>query len=159
MQYAFFNPDSVVVELQSRGKEDAIREIIRNSPVFRVDIDRQRLEEAVLARERVQSTGVGHGVAFAHGKLAEIEEITVALGISRQGIAFDSPDGKPVHLLFVVATNPGHHIDYLKCLARLAGMLRREQFRSELVACLCREEAAEKLHQAWALADRLAAAS
>jgi nitrogen PTS system EIIA component len=159
MQYTLFKPGSVIVELKSSAKEDAIREIIRKSPVFRHEFDHSRLEEAVLARERIQSTGVGHGVAFAHGKLANIDKITVALGISQSGIDFDSPDGKPVRLLFVVATNPSHHIDYLKCLSRLAGLLRREQFRSELLACPCGEDAADKLHRAWTMANQLAAAS
>jgi nitrogen PTS system EIIA component len=159
MQYSLFNPGSIIVELESTEKEEAIREIIRKSPIFCHGIDRDCLEEAVIARERIQSTGVGHGVAFAHGKLAEIGNITIALGISRQGLVFGSHDGKPVHLLFVVATNHGQHIDYLKCLAGLASLLRREQFRSELLACARAEEAAGKLHQAWAQVHGLAAAS
>jgi PTS system nitrogen regulatory IIA component len=137
-----FRPGTVVIELESTHKFDAIREIISQARVFDELSDKALFEDAVLTRERAQSTGLGRGVAFAHGKLKEIRQMKVALGVSRRGIEFGSTDGLPVHLLFVVATHPSMHVDYLRCLSSLARMVRREGFREEILSC-CREEDVE----------------
>jgi PTS system nitrogen regulatory IIA component len=137
-----FHPGTVVIELKNTEKYEAIREIISQARVFDDLSDKTLFEEAVIARERAQSTGLGRGVAFAHGKLTEIRHMKLALGVSRGGIDFRSVDGLPVHLLFVVATHPSMHIDYLHCLASLARMVRREGFREEILSC-CREEEVE----------------
>ncbi len=145
MHYKLFTPGTVVIELKSTEKYEAIRELIREAKVFQDLSDRDAFEQAVIEREKLQSTGLGHGVAFAHGRLPEIRTLKVALGISRKGIDFDSIDGKPVHLLFLFATNPTMHIDYLSCLASLAKMVKREGFREEILACYEETEVTNKL--------------
>jgi PTS system nitrogen regulatory IIA component len=134
-----------VLEIKSTEKLDAIRELIREARVFDDLASRTDFEKAVVDREELQSTGLGHGVAFAHGKLPGISQMKVALGISRRGIEFDSVDGRPVHLLFVVATDPSMHIDYLKCLATLARMVRLDGFQDEILSCCHEDEIERKL--------------
>jgi PTS system nitrogen regulatory IIA component len=131
-----------VVELAASEKFAAIREVIFRAPTFRDLADINLFEKSVMERESIGSTGLGHGVAFAHGKLPEVPHMKVALGISRQGIDFQSVDGSPVHLLFVVATRPDMHIDYLECLSTLARMARSDGFREDILSC-CREEDVE----------------
>ncbi|GAB4222223.1 MAG: PTS sugar transporter subunit IIA [Spirochaetales bacterium] len=143
--HKLFTPGTVVIELKSEHKYDAIRELIREAKVFQELPDRDAFERAVIEREQLQSTGLGHGVAFAHGRIDGIESIKVALGISRKGIEFDSVDGKPVHLLFVFATDPGMHIDYLSCLASMARMVKKEGFQEEILACYEETEVTNKL--------------
>lgn len=155
MQRSIFHSGTVVVELHSTEKFAALRELIHNAPVFETLSDRDLFQETVFARERIQSTGLGRGVAFAHGKIAEIDHVKVALGISKCGIEFDSVDGHPVHLLFLVATNPSMHIDYLRCLATLASMTRIEGFREEIISCCREEEIEDKLSTTY---ERLALA-
>lgn len=145
MHYKLFTPGTVVIELKSTEKYAAIRELIREAKVFQDLPDRDAFEQAVIDREKLQSTGLGHGVAFAHGRLPEIKTLKVALGISRKGIDFDSIDGKPVHLLFVFATNPAMHIDYLSCLSALARMVKKEGFQEEILACYEETEVTNKL--------------
>ncbi|MCX7786764.1 MAG: PTS sugar transporter subunit IIA [Spirochaetes bacterium] len=145
MYYKLFTPGTVVIELRSTEKFEAIRELIREAKVFQDLPDRDAFEQAVIEREKLQSTGLGHGVAFAHGRIPEIKTLKVALGISRKGIDFDSIDGKPVHLLFVFATNPSMHIDYLACLASLAKMVKKEGFREQILACYEETEVTNKL--------------
>jgi nitrogen PTS system EIIA component len=159
MHHTPFNHGSVIIDLENTEKFAAIHEIIVRAEVFKFGLDLEVFERAVRERELIQSTGVGHGVAFAHGKLSEATAMKVALGISRKGIAYDSIDGKPVHLLFVVATNPNHQIDYLKCLSRLACLLRRESFREELLNCFCGEDIRNKLHTEYSRLQNLAAVS
>jgi len=145
MLYKLFTPGTVVIELKSTEKYEAIRELIQEAKVFQDLPDLDAFEQAVIQREELQSTGLGHGVAFAHGRLPDVTALKVALGISRKGIHFDSVDGKPVHLLFVFATNPTMHIDYLSCLSSLAKMVKREGFREEILACYEETEVTNKL--------------
>ena len=79
----------------------------------------------MIARERLQSTGFGHGVAVAHGRAAGVERVLIALGLSRAGIPYDSPDGEPVRLLFVIASPLQVSLDYLQALSTLVRCLRR----------------------------------
>ena len=144
---AFFDPGSVIWDLRSTDKYDAIREVIQGAPIFtnhsRLDVE--NFTRVVIEREQLQSTGFGHGVAVAHGRTDEVAEPTIALGISREGIEFDSVDGEPVHLLFIVANHPDHQMNYLKILSTLVAMVRDELFRREILTCREASDAQEKL--------------
>ena len=77
---------------------------------------------ALLERERIGSTGIGNGVAIPHAKSTSIKTLCAAMGTSQAGIEFDSVDGQPVHLVFLVlaeANNPGPHVATLAEIARL----------------------------------------
>lgn len=145
MNYKLFTPGTVVIELDSTDKYEAIRELIRAAKVFQELPDLKAFEHAVIEREKLQSTGLGYGVAFAHGRLSSVTSLKVALGISRKGIDFDSVDHRPVHLLFVFATHPSMHIDYLSCLSSLARMVKIEGFQDEILACYEETEVENKL--------------
>ncbi len=127
-----FQAGAVVDNLVSTDKFTAIAEVIERATVFGDRQQRQSVERAVLARERIETTGIGHGVAACHGRTKEVAEVVVALGISRQGIDFEAGDGEPVHLLFVFATPPGWHRDYLLALAGIC-KLSKQQFLASLL--------------------------
>ncbi len=127
-----FQTGSVVPDLASPDKYEAIRELIRRAPVFQEITDRAAFEESVIARERLQSTGLGHGVAVAHGRTAGAGRVVIALGLSRQGIPFDSPDGEPVQLLFVIASPVSLSLDYLQALSTLVRCVRSRSLRDSL---------------------------
>jgi nitrogen PTS system EIIA component len=134
---AYFDPGSVIWELKSSDKFDAIRETISRARIFteHPGLDLDAFSDKVVERERLQTTGFGHGVAVAHGRTAQVSSPRIAVGISRSGIDFDSVDGKPVHLLFIVANHPDHEVDYLHILSTLVGMVRDEMFRREILTC------------------------
>lgn len=148
---SFFAPGSVIWDLQSTNNLDAIRETVFRSTVFHgiPGLDVEQFAEAVVKRELEQSTGFGHGIAISHGRTDQIASSEIALGVSRQGIEFHAFDGRPVHLLFVVASHPDRQIDYLRILSSLATMARSELFRRELLSCLCQEEAQKKVSVAF----------
>lgn len=128
-----FSHGTVICNLTSHERFQAIHELIYKVPVFR-DMDHiDYLEKAVLHRERIQSTGLGRGVAVAHGKAPSVERIVIALGISRVGIDFESSDGMPVHFLFVIANPPGMQPEYLLALSILVRIIRDDQLRGELL--------------------------
>jgi PTS system nitrogen regulatory IIA component len=129
-----FEEGTVVPDLESTDKYDAIRELIRRAPVFRELSDVVAFESSVVERELLQTTGFGHGVAVAHGRIEGLARVLIGLGLSREGIAFDSPDGRPVHLLFVIASPPHMSLDYLRALSTLVRVIRNRAIREALLA-------------------------
>ena len=127
-----FYKGSVVCELDSTEKYSAIHELLVKAPVFQ-QIDKAAFEKIVIEREKKLSTGLGHGVAFAHGKTDAVDELYVALGISESGIDYDALDKKPVHLLFIVANPVSGHKEYLQLISRLSKILREEGFRKKIL--------------------------
>jgi len=129
-----FDTGTVVPDLSSPDKFQAIRELIRRAPVFKEIPDRDAFEEAVIARERLQSTGLGHGVAVTHGRTPGAARVLIALGLARGGIPFDSPDGEPVQLLFAIASPPELPLEYLRALSTLVRCVRHQSLRDALFA-------------------------
>ena len=127
-----FNGGTVVAGLESRDKFEAIRELIHSAPVFNGVDTRNRITEAVVQREKILSTGLGRGVALAHGTTDAVDRIVIALGISRQGIDYGAVDQAAVHLLFVIINPPGRQVEYLLALAAVTRMIRDEDFRRSL---------------------------
>ncbi len=127
------SPGSAVCKLGSREKFDAIREVIEKCSVFKSIKPESAFIEAVMSRESIESTGIGHGVAVAHGKIDTIQEITIGLGISTRGIPFGAVDGKPVHILFVIGSSPDRQDEYLNSLASLMRFIKNPTFRAILV--------------------------
>jgi mannitol/fructose-specific phosphotransferase system IIA component (Ntr-type) len=144
-----FQGGTVVQSLSSQDKFDAIRELIHKAPVFAGLGCRDELEEAVVQRERILSTGLGRGVAVAHGTTDTIKDIVIALGISERGIDFDSFDNTPVHLLFVITNPPGRQMEYLVALSAVTRLVRDEAFRESLRATAPAQEIELKICQAF----------
>ncbi len=115
--------------VSSTDKFEAIHEVITKCAVFDALPARNHFEELVVARERLESTGIGRGVAIAHGKCDSFDGIRIGMGISSSGIPFDALDGKPVHLLFVIASTPKEQVAYLRALALIMSFVKQTDFR------------------------------
>jgi mannitol/fructose-specific phosphotransferase system IIA component (Ntr-type) len=89
---------------------------------------------AVEERERVLSTGIGHGVAIPHGKSQRIHELRMAAGASAAPVAFDALDGQPVRLFFLLIGPEATAGDDVKALGRISRLVRREPIREGLLA-------------------------
>ena len=144
-----FQAGSVVAELASADKFSAIRELVRTAPVFRQVPNLPFFEEAVITREKMQSTGFGHGVAVAHGRIPGLSRVLIGFGISRAGIPFDAVDGQPVHLLFVIASPPHLSLDYLQILSTLVRCLRDKPVREAILACQGAREVEARIREAF----------
>ena len=144
-----FDHGTVVFELECVDKFDALRELIRRAPVFREIGRLDPLEEAVITRERLQSTGLGHGVAVAHGRAAGVQRVLISLGLSRAGIPYSSPDGEPVRLLFVIASPLHVSLDYLHSLSTLVRCLRDRSVRESLLGGIDAEEVGRRIREAF----------
>ncbi len=118
--------------ISATDKFEAIHEVITQCSVFDSLPSRDSFEELVVAREKIESTGIGRGVAIAHGKCESIDTIHIGMGISSTGIPFDSIDEKPVNLLFVIASTPKEQVSYLKALASIMGFVKQTDVREFL---------------------------
>lgn len=123
----------VICCVQGRNKFDAIREVVDHCSVFENLLNKDRFIEAVIQRELIESTGIGRGVAIAHGKVRDVGRIRVGLGLSRAGIDYQASDGKPVHLLFVIGSSPYRQVEYLKTLAAVMRFVKTTDVREELI--------------------------
>jgi len=136
-----------VLDIGSEDKFDAIRELIRNASSILEMKDLASVERAVIRREKLQSTACGHNVAFAHGKTEEVEDIVIVLGISRKGIEFGSPDGKPVNMLFLIVSHPNKQLEYLMVLSSLARIFHDESCKQDLFEDLSAPAVQRKLRK------------
>ena len=127
--------DSVFCIVGEKDKHEAIDHIIASCSLFDELPDKKHFSDAVHRRERVQSTGIGHGVAIAHGKCPGVDDPFIALGISPEGIVFDDRFPDPVHIIFVIASSPSHESDYLKAVASILSWVHDPDFRKMLVEC------------------------
>ncbi|MFO8063389.1 MAG: PTS sugar transporter subunit IIA [Spirochaetota bacterium] len=139
----YFTGGNVIWNLRSTDKFTAIREIVYNAPAFGSveGLDLESFADTVIQRERLQSTGLGHGVAVAHGRTEMVSELHMALGISPEGLAFDALDQQPVHFIFLIANHPEQQSEYLQVLSTVAAMVRNDDFRSSVLNCFGEAEA------------------
>lgn len=141
--------DGAVCNLEQVEKQKAIHELIHSSRVFHTISKLDEFEREVIERETVQSTGIGHGVAVAHACSTEAVSVLVALGISREGIEYRAIDGKPVFLLFLIASPPLCNEEYLITLSVLVKLIRQVSFRETLLNAPTVEDAEQTLHDAF----------
>ena len=96
-------------------------------------IDPKALCRVLEERELLASTAIGDGIAIPHGKVDTIERLVGVLGRSVPGLAFDSIDGKPTHLVFMLVAPSNSAGVHLKALARLSRLFRDASFRQRLL--------------------------
>ncbi len=125
--------EQIVPDLQARNKRAVMLELCQVLCQQRPDLDPDRLMEVLLERERLGSTGIGDGIAIPHGKLPQLEELHLAFGRSRAGVDFDSLDGKPAHLFFLVVAPENSAGVHLKALARISRLLKSLAVRKDLM--------------------------
>ena len=114
-------------------KFSAIDEVISKCAIFDSLPDKERFIRAVHRREEAQSTGIGHGVAIAHGKIYQLEKPCVALGLSEHGIIFDDRYPDPVQLIFVIASSLHGGSEYLRAVSSILTWVHDPDFRRVLV--------------------------
>jgi fructose-specific phosphotransferase system IIA component len=124
----------VIVDSDSESKEEAIRELIDSLFVAGRTEEPDRLEDVVWEREAAYSTGLGHGFAIPHCRSDLINANSIAVLKLRQPIDWNSLDGKPVHIVVLLAVHESDASNsHMKVLAKLARKLMNEEFRDRLM--------------------------
>lgn len=123
----------VISHLASNNKDDAIIELAGLLAGQFENLSKDEMIQILLEREKLGSTGIGNGVAIPHGKIPSLTQIITGFGRSVEGIPFDSQDGKPAHLFFVLLAPENAASLHLKALARLSRLLKDVHFRNKLM--------------------------
>lgn len=125
--------DMVVPALVATEKRDILEELAHYMAGRHPRIDRATLARVLIEREQLASTAIGEGVAIPHGKLASVGEIVACLGRTPSGVDFDSMDGQPTYLFFVLVAPESSTGAHLKALARISRVFKDPEFRRRLL--------------------------
>jgi len=137
------NEKCIVADLEGQTKEDVINELIN---LFKDDsrvIDLEKVRDAVLEREKIMSTGVGKGFAIPHGKTNAVNDILAAFGKTTKPIEYDSLDGHPVYLVFLLVGKDNLVSKHIKLLSRISRMMNKDEFRDKLIQAKSTDEILE----------------
>ena len=118
----------VKVGVESTDKEEAIAELVELLVRAGKVSDRGGVLDALYEREDEASTGIGLGVAIPHAKHASISQLVGCIGISPEGVDFDSSDGEPVRLIVLILAEPNNPGPHLACLAEIARLIKIQGF-------------------------------
>ncbi|MCW5729783.1 MAG: PTS IIA-like nitrogen regulatory protein PtsN [Alphaproteobacteria bacterium] len=116
-------PDGVIANLKVTSKKQALRELAQRAARI-TGLPERAIFDTLLERERLGTTGVGHGIAIPHGKLPGLTRLHGLFARLEQPVDFDSIDEIPVDLIFVLLAPEGAGADHLKALARVSRLLR-----------------------------------
>ena len=133
-------PEFIISDLKGETKEEIINELI---DLFKNDLrvdDIEKVRSAVLDREKVMSTGVGKGFAIPHGKTNAVKEIVGAFGRIKDGIDYESLDGNPVHLVFLLVGKDNLISTHIKLLSRISRLMNKDDFRHRLTEAVDADE-------------------
>ena len=131
--------EAILTDLIARDKKGVIEELV--APVTRIaNVNREDLVRVLMDRERLGSTGIGGGIGIPHGKLKGLESLILSFGLSRKGVDFESMDGRPTHIFFLLITPENSTGLHLKLLARISKILKNDLFKEKLLKASDRDE-------------------
>lgn len=133
-------PERIMPDLQASNKRGVLEELAKTLADGPGAPDLQTVMEVLLDRERLGSTGIGDNIAIPHGKLAKLAELKLSFGRSVKGVDFDSMDGKPSNLFFLLLAPVNSAGLHLKALAKISRMLMSQAFRDNLMKAPGAEE-------------------
>jgi mannitol/fructose-specific phosphotransferase system IIA component (Ntr-type) len=142
--------DAIEPQLTATSRDEAIASLIDKLIAAKaIEMSfRDEFIKAIIKRERRGSTGFGHGVAVPHVKHKDIESLVAAVGVSAEGIDFNSLDGNPVHSIFLIISPEGKPEEHLEAMEAVFSNLSQDTFRRFLVQATCVEDVLTLLEEA-----------
>ena len=135
----FLRKEFVDPELKARTKQEVVNELIGLLVQAKKLPKREEAVKVIMEREKLGSTGIGQGIAIPHAKVQGLKEILIVFGRSLAGVEFDSLDGEPVHLIFLLLSPP-EATENLKILARISRLLKDRFLQQALKKAKNKEE-------------------
>ena len=124
--------EAIISDLKAIDKQGVLEELVM--PIAGIaGVNQDYLVRVLMERERLGSTGIGEGVGIPHGKLKDLASLVLGFGLSRKGVEFESMDGQPTHIFFLLVTPENSTGLHLKLLARISRILKNEFFRQKLM--------------------------
>lgn len=133
-------PQNIKLPLEARTKSEAIKELVDLLAVNQEVKDPKSVLDSVLDREATRTTGIGNGLAIPHGKCNGTDHLVMAIGRPAAPIDFQSIDGRPVTLIWLLASPPDKTGPHIHALARISRLMTIERFRQALAAAHSSQE-------------------
>ncbi|MDI6854278.1 MAG: PTS sugar transporter subunit IIA [Deltaproteobacteria bacterium] len=130
----------ILPDLKAGNKQEVLEELAAPLVPGPDGLQLKTVVEVLMDRERLGSTGIGDSIAIPHGKLPNLSSLRLAFGRSLKGVDFDSMDGKPTHLFFLLLAPINSAGLHLKALAKISRMLMSQPFRESLMKAASVEE-------------------
>ncbi len=140
--------ERIMLDISDIDKWTAIEDLAELIVTTVTGSDREVLLNDVISREEKASTGIGKGIAIPHARTSGVPTTVGALGISREGIDFESDDGKPCHLIFLIIAPQQESTKYLKALSEVAAIAKDADRIKRLVGATTPDEAMAVLGEA-----------
>jgi PTS system nitrogen regulatory IIA component len=138
---------SVLPVLKGRTKEEVLRELAVHLATEHPEVNAEQLVEVLWERERLGSTAIGDAIAIPHGKLPGLKAVLAAFGRHPEGVDFQSLDGNPTKLFFLLVAPEDSVGLHLKALARVSRLLKEQSFRNQLMAATDRRDLYETIRR------------
>ncbi|MCR8847556.1 fructose-specific PTS transporter subunit EIIC [Rossellomorea sp. SC111] len=135
--------DTIQLQVSSHSKNGVIDELVSVLDQSGKLQDRDEFKKAILNREAQSTTGIGEGIAIPHAKTSAVKAPAIAFGKSVEGVDYESLDGAPAHLFFMIAATEGANQTHLEALSRLSSMLMDMDVRKALLNAATKEEVLE----------------
>ena len=134
-------PANIKIPLESKTKAEAIGELV-NVLAGTGDVkDPKKVLDSVLEREATRTTGIGNGLAIPHGKCDGTDHLVMAIGRASTPIDFQAIDGRPVNIIWMLASPPDKTGPHIHALARISRLMTLDKFRAALLAAKTEKEA------------------
>ena len=133
----FLSKKAIITELKSSKKEDVLKEMV-DALINSGDIEkrhRNKLIDALMARESLGSTAIGQGIAIPHAQSDCVDKLVAAFALTKKGVDFDSLDGELAYIFFLLIAPQDSAGPHLKALARISRLLKDKYFRDTLRSC------------------------
>jgi len=137
--YELLGIKNILTEFKSEHKNDVINELVDLLKGDERIVDLEEIRKCVFEREEKMSTGVGKGFAIPHGKTNSVTDILAAFGKSETPIEYNSLDGEPVHLVFLLIGKETLLAKHIKLLSRISRLMNNEEFRKKLIQAESKE--------------------
>lgn len=141
----FIQKECISLELQSKNKADVIDELIGILDKAGKLNDREIFKKEILKREAQSSTGLEEGIAIPHAKTAAVKVPSIAIGISKEGLDYESLDGEVSRLFFMIAAAEGAEDTHIELLSKLSTILLEDEVREALLHAKSKEEVIQML--------------
>lgn len=124
---------SIDLNFKVNSKSEAINKLVDLMYATGHITDKNEYQSAILAREELSTTGIGEGIAIPHAKTPAVKKATLVAAVSKEGVDYESLDGSPAHLFFMIAAPDGANNTHLDVLSRLSTILMDPEFRQSLI--------------------------
>ena len=136
----FVKEETVIAEFSGTDKESVIHQMCETLAASTAVSDKEAFIKGILGREEVESTAIGNGIAIPHTRGACCTHLAISVGCSKEGIEFNALDGKPVHIVFMIAAPQEAKKEYLQVIAKIARFLKHEGNRTLLIEADSKEK-------------------